>query len=68
MSRVRTLVVASLKDEAVPGHVDVAALARRLAAAMGPAARVALLEGAGHAAVGHERELVEQVAAFVRQL
>jgi pimeloyl-ACP methyl ester carboxylesterase len=67
MGGVPTLVLASLKDEAVPEHVDIAALARRLAAAMGPSAQVGLLPGAGHAAAGHELELVAQVAAFVQR-
>jgi pimeloyl-ACP methyl ester carboxylesterase len=68
MRALPTLVLASLKDEAVPGHVSIEGMARRLAAAMGPAAQVGLLEGAGHAAEGHEEELVQQVLAFVKQL
>ena len=68
MGGVPTLVQASLKDEAVPEHVDIGALAGRLAAAMGPSAQVGLLPGAGHAAAGHERQLVQQVTAFVQRL
>ena len=68
MAGLPTLVLASLADEAVPAHVDIAGLAGRLVAAMGASAQLGLLPGAGHAAVGHEAELVEQVLAFVQQL
>jgi alpha-beta hydrolase superfamily lysophospholipase len=68
MSGLPTLVLASLKDEAVPSHVDIEGLARKLAAAMGPSAQVAALPGASHAADGHEEQLVQQVLAFVQKL
>jgi alpha-beta hydrolase superfamily lysophospholipase len=62
------LILQSGSDEYVPGHVQVAALAARLAAAAGPRARVVVVSGAGHSLAGHEDEAARIISEFVGQL
>ena len=62
------LILQSGADEYVPSSVDVAALAGRLAAAVGPSASVIVVTGAKHSLQGHEQLAAQHIASFVKAL
>ena len=59
------LVLLSGEEEYVPAGLDYRAVGRRLVQAMGPRARMEVVEGARHALNGREEEGAEAIACFV---
>ena len=56
-------------DEYVPPNIDYRGLGRRLAAAVGPSAQLAVVEGAQHSlGGGFEERAAQEIAAFLRTL
>lgn len=68
MAGLPTLLLLSGADEYVPLGVDYMGLGRRLQAAMGPAARLSVIEGGLHALAGHEEEVASEIATFLQTL
>jgi alpha-beta hydrolase superfamily lysophospholipase len=65
MAGLPTLVLQSGADEYVPAHVDPRGLGQRLAAAIGPSATVAVIEGGNHVLQGKEDEAVALMVEFI---
>lgn len=66
---VPTLIALSGSDEYVPaGPVEYAALGERMAAAIGPSARLVVIPGGKHSLTGQEEEIVTAVAEFITKL
>jgi len=62
------LVLVSGADEYVPPGVDREHLGRRLAAAMGPSAKMEIVEGGNHTLLGKEPEAVAAISNFCMQV
>lgn len=65
---VPTLLMLSGSDEYVPPHVDYLALGNRMAKAIGPSARVAVVVGGNHGLSEHAQDGADLVAGFVNDL
>lgn len=62
------LLLLSSKDEYVPPGVDYLALGSRMAGAIGPTARLAVIEGGSHSLQESAEEAAELIATFVASL
>ena len=65
---VPTLLLLSGSDEYVPEHVDYVMLGGRMAKAIGPSARLAVIEGGNHGLSEHAQEGADAVSGFVKGL
>lgn len=68
LAQLPALLLISGSDEYVPAHVDLPALGRRLAAAIGSSAKAVVVEGGVHTLEGHEAAACDAIAEFASRL
>lgn len=68
MAGLPTLLLLSGADEYVPSGIDYRALGKRLQAAVGPSAQLAVIESGTHALSGSEEQAADEIVTFVKAL